>query len=119
MRCCRRRGGRQAAAMRCAPRGGRVRSSRRYQSPSSEAVAVVLDAIAAGGKRGMKVASIIPGLIVEGRKVGELVDYDAIACGVQVDDDGKRTPWAQQIVGVGIRADWIERLAASICSEAI
>lgn len=94
--------------------------AQRDQVASGEAVGVVLAAIAEGGKRGMKIAAILPQLILDGRKVGELVSYDGVRVGKLTDEHGCVVGrWAEPVAGTGIRGEWIERLAGAICSEAI
>ena len=95
---------------------------RRFQAPSSEAIGVVLEAIGAEdyGERSMKLATILPLLVVEAGKLGELVEYDAIAGGPLRDEAGAVTGrWAEPVVGRGMRAEWFERLASAIATGAI
>lgn len=95
---------------------------RPYQAPSREAVGVVIEAIGAEdrGGRSMKVARILPALVVKAAELGELVEYDATAGGILRDGDGLVTgAWSVPVVGRGMPAQWIERLAVAITSGAI
>lgn len=88
--------------------------------PSPESIAVILESVAAGGRRGTKIASILPMLVTEAKALGELAEYSAVRGGILRDAAGKRTgAWCEPVGGRGMRAEWFERLASAICSEAI
>lgn len=92
-----------------------------YRPASAEAVGVVCAAIAGEDEKiAMKVARILPLLVVEAGKVGELVDYDGLAGGLLRNDAGEAAGrWAEAVAGRGMRAEWFERLAAAITTGAI
>jgi hypothetical protein len=100
---------------------------RPYQAPSERAIGVVLEAIGAGGKLGMKVATVLPALVVGipdkvtgAAELGELVEYDGVAGDTLRDAAGQVIgAWSEPVVGRGMRAEWFERLARAIETGAI
>lgn len=104
--------------------GAPAANLRPYPAPMPEAVAVVLDALAAGDKQASKLARILPLLIVEAGKpeLRDLIEYDAFPAGVETDHDGgNRRPWraADPVVGKAMRPEWWSRLASAITSGAL
>jgi hypothetical protein len=73
---------------------------------------VVLRAIAAGGRPGSKVATIICDLVVKGGELGELDEYE-------VPDPDNRDPKAPPIKRKRIPRQWLDRLSRAIETGAI
>ena len=76
-------------------------------------MADVLRALAAGGSRGSKLATIICDLVVQGAELGELEPYE-------IEDPTRRgDPHAPRIKRKGFRREWLERLSKAIETGAL
>ena len=76
-------------------------------------MADVLRALAAGGSRGSKLATIICDLVVQGAELGELEPYE-------IEDPTRRgDPHAPRIKFRGFRREWLDCLSSVLETDAL